>query len=388
MARNALRVILAVLFLLAVLAPIAGPALLESRMNGTLPGSAGKVSARAAALHRSLVIADLHADSLLWGRNLLRRSSRGHVDVPRLLDGNVALQAFTIVTKSPRGLNIESNADSTDDITPLFVLLGRPPRTWNSLTERALDQAARLHGFAARSAGQLSVIHTRRELDAYLERRRSDPRITAGFLGIEGAHALDGRLENLERLRAAGIHLIGLAHFFDNEFSGSAHGVKKGGLTEAGRELVRRVESGGMAIDLAHASPAAFAEAAAMSRRPLIVSHTGVRGTCDNRRNLSDEQLRTVARSGGVIGIGYWDTAVCGTDVAAIVRAIRYAANIVGAQHVALGSDFDGAISAPFDTSHLDRLTEGLLAAGFSEDDVRKVMGENMVRVLRATLPE
>ena len=119
-----------------------------------------------------------------------------------------------------------------------------------------------------------------------------------------------------------------------------------------------------------------------------MVSHTGVRGTCDNRRNLSDDQLRGIAATGGVVGIGFWDTAVCGSDVAAIVRAIGHAVAVTGPDHVALGSDFDGAVTTPFDARGYPLLTEGLLAAGLPEDTVAKVMGGNVRRVLRAVLPE
>jgi len=90
-----------------------------------------------------------------------------------------------------------------------------------------------------------------------------------------------------------------------------------------------------------------------ISTRPVVVSHTGVKGTCNNARNLSDEQLKGIAKTGGIIGIGYWETAVCGRDAKAIARAIRYTANVAGVDHVALGSDFDGAVTEPFDTTGL-----------------------------------
>jgi membrane dipeptidase len=124
-----------------------------------------------------------------------------------------------------------------------------------------------------------------------------------------------------------------------------------------------------------------------MARRPVLVSHSGVKGTCDNRRNLSDAALDGVARTGGLVGIGYWREAVCGDDSAAIARAIAYAARRIGIAHVALGSDFDGAVTTPFDASGLAELTDALLAAGLSSDDVRRVMGENAIALLHAALP-
>jgi membrane dipeptidase len=124
----------------------------------------------------------------------------------------------------------------------------------------------------------------------------------------------------------------------------------------------------------------------AMATRPVIVSHTGVKATCDNLRNLSDQQLRGIARTGGVIGIAYFDVAVCGEDAAAIARAIRHTADTVGVDAVALGSDFDGAVLAPFDTTGLGLLIDALLQAGFTEDQIAKIMGGNALRVLLSAL--
>ena len=143
-----------------------------------------------------------------------------------------------------------------------------------------------------------------------------------------------------------------------------------------------------MLIDLAHASPATLREVTAMVAKPVVVSHAGVKGTCDNNRNLSDDQLRAVAATGGVIGIGFWDVATCGQDAQAIARAIRYAVRVVGAEHVALGSDFDGAVPEPFDSSGLVLITEALLQQGVSERYIRLIMGENVARVLSQTLQE
>ena len=389
MAKRWVRVALLVVFVAATLFFLVAPPLTERLMNRVLVAGPYAASAAAQALHRKLLIADLHADSLLWNRDLMVRGRRGAVDVPRLIEGNVALQVFTAVTKTPRSASIERNeANSPDDITLLMLAQMRPIATWRSLAARALDQAAHLREFAAESGGRLTVIRTRGDLASYLERRKSNPQITAGLLGIEGAHALDGKLENLPVLYDAGFRMIGLAHFFDNEMAGSAHGAAKGGLTPLGRELVRQMEARSMFVDLAHSSAQTIDDVLAMATRPVVVSHTGVKGTCNNTRNLSDEQLRGVARTGGVIGIGYWDTAVCGTDVHAITRAIRYAVNVAGVNHVALGSDFDGAVTTPFDTSGLVLITDALLQEGFSEDDIAKIMGGNVFRLFAANLPE
>lgn len=364
------------------------PAQVEKRMNAVINRPPYQASEKARALHQRLFVADLHADSLLWNRNLLEGGTRGHVDVPRLIEGNVALQAFTVVTKTPRGMNIESNSADTDNITLLAVASGWPVATWSSLKERALYQAARLRQMAAASGGKLTLIETARDLSNYLERRKREPHITAGFLGLEGAHALDGDLANLDALFDAGFRMMSPTHFFDNEIGGSSSGAKKTGLTDAGRELIKRMEAKGMIVDLAHASAQTIEDILAVSTRPVLVSHTGVKATCDNNRNISDEQIEAIAKTGGIIGIGYWPTATCGADAQAIAHAIKHVATLVGAQHVALGSDFDGAITAPFDTTGLVQITDELLKAGFTEDETSLMMGGNVLRLLSESLPQ
>ena len=386
--KKKILIILAVVLLLALAAFFfIVPGQVDKSMNAVLRPPPYRASERALELHRKLVIADLHADSLLWGRDLLERGTHGHVDVPRLIEGNVALQAFTVVTKTPRSMNIESNDESTDNITLLAVAQRWPSRTWSSLKERALYQADKLHKFAEASGGKLVLIETNANLSSYLDRRKREPGITAGFLGIEGAHALDGDLSNIDVLFDAGFRMMAPTHFFDNDIAGSAHGVNKGGLTDKGREMIKRMEAKRMIVDLAHASPRTIDDVLAIATQPVVVSHTGVKGTCDNTRNLSDEHLKRIAATGGVIGIGYWDTATCGTSARAIARSIRYTANLIGAQHVGLGSDYDGAIAAPFDTTGLVEITDALLAEGFSDVEIEMIMGGNVIRVLTQALP-
>ena len=384
--RKALGIVVVVLCIAsAFVAKI--PQIVDDSQNKVVAKAPYVAPDRALALHKQLTVADLHADSLLWGRDLLERSTSGHVDIPRLADGNVALQIFSLPTKSPHGLNIDSNEDKNDDIFWLAVVDRWPPATWRSLTARALYQAERLHQFAGGSSGGFVVIESSADLSNYLERRRSNGRITGGLLSIEGAHALDGKLENLDVLYRAGYRMMSPSHFFDNDIGGSAAGVNKTGLTDKGREWVRQMESRHMIVDLAHASPRTIDDVLAIATRPVVVSHTGVKGTCDNNRNLSDDQIRAVALKGGLIGIGYWDTATCGTDARAIVKAMRYVSDRVGAEHVALGSDFDGAVTEPFDTTGLVEITEAMLEAGFSEQEIRMIMGENVVKFLRENLP-
>jgi microsomal dipeptidase-like Zn-dependent dipeptidase len=345
------------------------------------------VSERARSLHAKLLVADLHADSLLWNYDLNQRQTSNHVDVPRLIEANVALQAFTVVTKTPRAMNIESNTSETDNIFWLAVAQRQPLENLSSLAKRALWQAARLHDYANASGGKLTIIKSKADLAAFLERRKTE-KIVGGWLGIEGAQALDGRVENVDVLFDAGFRMMSPSHFFDTEMGGSAHGVEKGGLTDAGREMIRRMESKKMIVDLAHASPKTIDDVLSIATRPVVVSHTGIRGTCDNQRNLSDAQLRAIAKNGGVVGIGFWDTAVCGSDAAAIAKAIRHAANVVGIEHVALGSDFDGAVTVPFDVTGVPLITEALINEKFSDDEIAAIMGGNVARILGEILPD
>ena len=363
------------------------PAMVERSLNPVINKPPYQVSEKAKILHEKLLVADLHADSLLWHRDLLEKAAVSQVDVPKLIEGNVALQAFTVATKTPRNLNIERNTADTDNTFWLALAQRQPFENLSSLTKRATYQAARLHAMAEKSGGKLVVIKTKKDLASFLERRKSE-KIVGGWLGIEGAHALDGKLENIDVLFDAGFRMMSPSHFFDTDLGGSAHGVEKYGLTDKGREMIRRMESKGMTVDLAHSSEAAINDVLAIATKPVVVSHTGVRGTCDNQRNLSDDQLRAIAKTGGVIGIGFWDTAVCGEDVRAIARAIRHAANIVGSDAVALGSDFDGAVKVPFDASGMALLTEALLNENFTEEEIARIMGGNIVRILSANLPD
>ncbi len=345
------------------------------------------VSGTARTAHQTLFVADLHDDALLWNRDLLQRYDRGHSDLPRLLEGHVALQVFATVTKTPKGINYERNSADTDSITLLTMAQRWPRATWSSLLQRALYQSEKLHHYAADSQGRLVIVKNQKDMTAFVQAWAQDPKRVAALLATEGLHPLEGKLENVDRLFDAGFRITGLTHFFDNEVGGSAHGLEKGGLTPLGRQVVERLEARSMLIDLAHASKPLIDDVLAMAHRPVLVSHTGVAGTCPGPRNLSDDHLKRIAATGGVVGIGYWDGAVCVPSVPNIVKAIRYAVDQVGVAHVALGSDFNGATRTPFDVTGVPQITEGLMANGFSSEDVRAIMGGNVQRLLLQSLP-
>jgi membrane dipeptidase len=378
----AVFLVLAVILALALL-----PGVLEGQINRVAEHEPYTVSEETRALHDRLTIVDLHADTLLWARDPLKRASRGHVDLPRLAEGNVALQAFTVVTKVPAGQNYESNEAGSDILHWLMMVQRWPARTWDSLLERALYQAWKLEHAEEQAPERLLIIHNRADLDALLAAREKGAPLIGGLLGTEGSHPLEGKIENIERLYDAGYRMMGLHHFFDNELGGSLHGTSGEGLTPFGREAVQEMERLGITIDVAHSSPAVVEETFALATRPLVLSHTGLRGACDSARNITDALAKRIAAKGGIIGIGYWDGAVCDPSPESVVKSIRYAIDLLGADHVGLGSDYDGAVRVAFDTSELAVLTEEMRKTGFSEEEITKVMGGNVIRLLRANLP-
>ena len=360
------------------------PGYIEASMNVVDGKKLIAVSDEAKALHKTLTIVDLHSDSLMWNRDINGRAGRGHMDVPRLAEGNVALQLFSSVTKTPKGQNYDGNSDKTDNITLLTIAQLQPVKTWNSLVKRSLYHAAKRNNAAASSRGLLVAIDSADRLGALLASRQKGERPVGAMLTIEGLQNLEGKAANLDRLYDAGFRMAGLTHFFDNELSGSMHGLKKGGLTPFGRDIVRRMEAKGMIVDIAHLSHSGVAELLTMVNRPVVSSHGGVQATCKVNRNLTDDEIRGLAKTGGVIGIGYWEGAVCDTSPRAAAKAMKHVRDLVGIQYVALGSDYDGATTVRFDTSQLVQVTQALMDEDFTEQEIRAVMGENALRVIRA----
>ncbi len=383
--KRAVRILGLTLALALAIFFVFGPGIAERQMNRIEATGLPEVSEEARALHASLTIVDLHSDTLLWARDPLRRADRGHMDLPRLIDGNVTLQVFSSVTKSPAGLNFDENsADASDNITLLAIGQLQPYPTWGSLLERSRWHASRLERAANEAPDALRAIRSPEDVDVLLAARNVTGRPIGGLFSVEGLHNLEGRAENLQRLYDDGLRMAGITHFFDNELAGSMHGLEKGGLTDFGRDMVREMEELGIIVDIAHCSHQCVSEVLAMAQRPVVSSHGGVQATCQTNRNLTDEEIRGVAATGGVIGVGYFDGAVCGTSPAAIVAAMRHIVGLVGVEHVALGSDYDGSVTVGFDTANIVQVTQALMDAGFSEQDIRAIMGLNALRVIRA----
>jgi microsomal dipeptidase-like Zn-dependent dipeptidase len=357
---------------------------LDARLNGVHSPSATATGKHAEDLHARLWIADLHCDASLWNRPLVERSGRGHVDVPRLVAGNVALQVFSLPNAYPLGANYRRTPSGIDLLDALAVANRWPRATWSSPVGRAIHQARIVERAAQDSDGRLVMVRSSPDLAALAAQQ--DDRVGA-VLSVEGLHVQRDDLAAIDRLYAAGVRVFGLAHMSDNPVAGSAHGWSKGGLTAFGRRVVARIDSLGAVVDLAHASAATIDDVLAISTRPVLVSHTGVDGTCPGERNLSDDQVRRIAARGGVIGIGFWKGAVCGDDAGAIARAMRHAARVASVDAVALGSDFDGAVRTPFDAAGLVMLTDALLEEGFTDEEVVRIMGFNALEFFLRALP-
>lgn len=357
----------------------------DASMNAVTAHDPYPISPETQALHDTLYIADLHADSLLWRRNPAQRQTRGQVDLPRLREGGVDFQVFSAVTKSPRGLNFSGNdADAPDDITMLAAAQLWPPRTWGSLYERAAYQAQRLQKIEDDPAQNLVIARRASDMD------QPDGTLIALLL-TEGAHPLEGKIENVQRLYDEGYRAMGLQHFFDNELGGSLHGRSRAGLTEFGFEAVRKMWALKISVDLAHASEQTVRDVLNMPERGAVfISHGGVRDNCDvtELRNLPDDLLLHIAARGGIVGVGYFEGAICDISPKGVARAIHAAIDLMGLKAVALGSDYDGSVTTAFDTSELAIITQELRISGLSDDDIRAVMGGNARRFFQETLPQ
>ncbi len=365
------------------------PTYIEKSRNRVLPSQNVEISTTTKKLHQSLFIADLHSDSLLWNRDLAKKSDYGHVDIPRLIEGNVGLQVFSVVTKTPKNLNLITNSDDTDNITLLTMAQLWPIKTWFNLFERAIYQAKKLHRVTNDSSHNFFLVRNQQDFKIYLQKRKNNPQITAGLLSLEGAHALEGKIENVDRLYEAGFRIIGFTHFFDNALGGSAHGINKGGITEFGKQVLKRMHELEMFADISHASPTLTEDIFIHSKRPVLATHIGVQAVCESKskRNLTDKQIKQIADSGGLIGIGFWPTVTCNRSITGIVESIRYVNDLVGVDYVGLGSDFDGNVQVPFTSSSIEQLTHALTQADFSKQQIRKIMGGNLQRIFTEYLP-
>jgi membrane dipeptidase len=320
-----------------------------------------EVSERARRFHEEALVIDLHVDSLVWPRDLEIEGGGGQLDFPRMRRGGLDAAAFTI----PTAFFGVAGLKAFHDLWPM--------RSWWSPWERLRRQMAR--------AGRWSTPALATDPDSI--RRNHERKTLSYFFGIEGAHALEADLGRVAELRKAGVVFIGLVHLGDNEIGGSSSGSDRG-LTPIGRELVARMNREGVLVDLAHASPRTFAEALERTELPPLVSHAGARAVHDAWRNLSDDQIRAVARRGGVIGVMLAPPALRESSLEEAMEHLEHLIEVGGEDCAALGSDFDGYVTPPVDVTGLPGLTELMLRKGWSEGRIRKVLGENVLRVLSA----
>ena len=327
-------------------------------------------SDEAKALHAQYPPIDLHADTLAWshllGYDLLARHEPplwraafgGHVDVPRLRDGGMGAQFFGLVS------------------LPLAA------RT-KGLGRVVHNQIDALCEAVQRRPGDLRLVRTAREIEAC----RRDGAVAA-LLGIEGAHALEGDLSQVDVFARRGVRYLGLLHFSANDAGYPAYGPGKSdgsGLTRWGFDLVRRCESAGVLVDLSHINRRGFLDACTVATRPPIVSHTGVLGAFHHWRNIDDAQLRAVADKGGIVGVIFFPRYLGGDGLEPVVRHLRHILDVAGEEAPALGSDWDGLIVPTRelrDPRGLPLLTDALLRARIPEKTIGNILRNNVMRVL------
>jgi membrane dipeptidase len=313
---------------------------------------------------------DLHADTLMWARwtgydvyarhtpPLPLAAFGGHIDLPRMLDGGMGAQFFGLVS------------------LPVTRRARGPARVIHEQID-VLDEAI------VRRPDVIRIVKTAKELEAC----RADG-CFAALLGIEGAHSLEGDLDLLGAFARRGVRYLGLLHFSANDAGYPAHGRGRNdreGLTPWGRALVERCDEEGVLVDLAHINKRGFMDACALTRRPVLVSHTGVSGAFAHWRNIDDEQIRAVAATGGCVGVIFCPRYVGGDGLEPIVRQVLHILEVAGEDVPALGSDWDGFIiptQALRDPLGLPLLVDALLAAGLSETALAKLLRGNVMRVL------
>ncbi len=327
-------------------------------------------SDHAQSLHALHPPIDLHADTLMWSRwlgydvhkrhhaPLWRSALGGHVDVPRMRDGGIGAQFFSLVS------------------LPVLPYAG-------GLTRAVNEQIDLLGEFVLRGPQDIRLARTA----ADVERCRRDG-VIAALLGIEGAHALEGDLDKIHAFARRGVRYLGLLHFSANDAGYPAYGSGRRdheGLTPWGFELIRRCEAENVLVDLSHINRRGFLDACRVASRPPIVSHTGVIGVHKHWRNIDDDQLRAVADKGGVVGVIFYPRYLGGEGLEHVVKHFLHILNVVGEDAPALGSDWDGFIVPTRQLSNpggLPLLTDALLRAGVTERALSKILRGNVMRIL------
>lgn len=340
---------------------------------------AQEVSEEAARIHEEAIVVDGHND-LPWRiRNeaaleidpltLDRRNEEGHTDIPRLEEGGIDVQWWSVYV-DPEIHGPEATAVQLEEI----------------------DVAKRL----CRTFPELEMAYTPDDVD----RITGDGR-TACLLGMEGGHVISNSIPVLRQLYEAGARYLTLTHFRTLSWADAAGDVTHGGLTHFGEEVVREMNRLGMVVDLSHVSDQTMTDALRVSEAPVIFSHSGARALADHPRNVPDRVLRRLEENGGVVMVIFYpgylvpdadtlssDYLSANSDVGTIADHIDHVVEVAGIDHVGLGSDFDGVSYLPRgmkDVSDLPNLTQELLDRGYTEEEIGKILGGNAMRVFRET---
>ena len=313
-------------------------------------------------VHEEAVIVDSHNDTIMahkrLGISLNERTSKTQVDIPRLREAKVDVAFFAV------------------DVT----------RAVKNYLTYALDAFGFFDRNLEHTSTEVSIVATKRDL---FEAIRSGN--LAIIMAIENSDATEGSLDVLRMLFKLGVRSIGLTH---NTRSLAADGVGEsrtgGGLTNFGVQLVEEMNRLGIVVDLAHISEKGFWDALEVSKKPLIVSHGNCKALCNHRRNLTDDQIRGLASKGGVIGVTFVPAFVDEKkpSLSRLIDHVDHIVDVAGIDHVGIGSDFDGGGTLLKDVMELPKITERLLERGYGEGEVKKILGENFLRVLSEVLPE
>ena len=326
--------------------------------NGT------NMDVRLETVHDRAFVFDLHNDvmeKVVYGYQMGIRHTTDQSDLPRFRDGGVDAQMFALWT------------DWRDSAAhPYYAYTLAMVDSFNSQIRQNASEFAQ-----ARNADEIAQANAAGKL--------------AGILAVEGGHAIENDLEKLRTFYQKGARYLTITWNNSTAWAVSAADARSTtvGLSNFGRQVIRTVDSLGMIIDVAHTGIKTIWDILATTKNPIVATHSGVRALNNHTRNLNDAQIDSIARRGGVIGVVFYPPFLSPKSTATIdtvIRHIDYIKNRVGIDYVAIGSDFDGIESVPAgleDVSKLPNLTSALLRHGYSIADVRKILGENYLRVFK-----
>jgi membrane dipeptidase len=323
------------------------------------------VSAR--KIHFKYGVIDSHCDTVHYftgekgDYDFAKKNTLGHLDIPRMEEGGIKVQFFA--------LYIEPEYKPSGALKRCLQLLNFYFQT----TEPSQDR--------------LETVYTFNDL----ERINKDGKVAA-VITIEGGEALEGDIGVLRMLFRLGIRGLGLTWNQRNDIAdGIGEKEANGGLTIFGKKVIREMNDLGMIIDLAHIAEKGFHDVLSLTDSPIIVSHANSRTLCGHPRNLTDQQLKLLQQNGGVIGLSFYPVFIDGIEPSfeKLLDHFEHIANLIGVEHLGIGSDYDGiqsAVEGLKDVSFLPSLTEGLLSRGFKEEDIGKILYENYFRVMKKIL--